>query len=1136
LTSTVSGSDPDAAPSANVPRSVLVLVAALTGFAATTALAADRLAPDVAPPSALAVVGVLLALTVAGTLNLEYHYRGQTDAVDHFEVALIPTLYYLPPAHVVVLAIIAKVLCQTYRRVQPVRAAFNVAQWAAAAGAGALAFAWLQDVLPAEQEMLPLGLATLAVVIVNKAAIGLVLTAVQHGAAGPRLPGGATALLRTTAVGGLVNISFGMLFVATAESARVATPLLVVLLGLLHWASRGYTVGRLEQMRLRMMRLATYALGAATDSNAAMADFLAAVGAGLDREVVELVITVPGGLEVHRWHHDTEAAPVTVVRLDEVGPLTRALLALDRPIRADATRGDGSLRQLMRAEGQRDFAAAPLPISSSGRGVLALYGARAAVALPDIELAIIAELAREVGLARERAGLAREVLAERAKMTQIVTQTGDGIVTIGPDGTVHTWNPALERITGFTAAEVLSSARLDLLHPVDAAGRPVSLEAWTAGPDDAPRDVLVRTRGGERRWLSCSYARGSSETGAPDRLIIMARDVTELKNAEARLAGQTAVLEHIASGESIGVSLQVLADDLARSDDDVACAVLLTSGIDPLRLDAVALSGTTATVLADLDALRVAPLAGWPGRAVHRRRAIFIDDVETHGDSPAVLLGARTHRIRSCSAVPIRASDGDRIIGVLALFGRRPRPHADARDRELLERAAHLAAVAVARSEFEAQLEHQATHDALTGLPNRSVLIERCEHALATHRDAAAAVMLFLDVDRFKLVNDSMGHDAGDQLLIEIAERLRGVVRPQDTVARFGGDEFTVMCEEVPDDTFVVDLADRVQAIFAQPFALRGNDVTVTASVGVAVGLPGSDADDLVANADAAMYRAKERGGNRYELYDASMRGPALLHLVTHNALHRALDKGELVVFYQPIASLLSGDVVGVEAPLRWQHPDRGLLEPSSFLALAENTGLIVPIGAHVVSVACNQAKRWKTAGPYGTPLRMNINLSARELGQAELPRTVAAALDRSGADPATICFEITESALLYDVNATAVTLRQLKELGVELAIDDFGTGYSALTHLRRFPVDGLKVDRSFVSGLDDPDDRAIVTAVIGLAQSLQLSTTAEGVETAGQLATLKSLGCEAAQGFYLAPPKPPEDLVAMWSPAVRAG
>lgn len=1117
-------------------------------------LAAEDLAPSVDRPTLLVVAGALIALVVGGLLNLEYHYRGQTDAFDHFEVALVPALYFMPPVYVVCLAGTAKLICQIYRRVRPLKAAFNVAQWSAAAAVGALVLGSFGRIDETGLHLAALALATIALMTVNTASLLLVLSFLQTTTGRLRLPMHTGALIRETGGTGLVNFTFGLLFVATAISAPEASALLLVPLALLHWASRGFAAGRVERTRLRTTRSAVLALSEAPDLESALDGFLAAVGSGLDRDAVDLVVSHSDAVQVRRWRREgaalsrepiasaahpgpmaralndaTYSGPAVpryeALRPADLPPLGHTLLGLAHPVRVDRSHGDESLRRQLRDEGWPDCAAAPFEVVD-GKGVLVLHGSRSPVALPDLELALVAELAREVGLAMERDGLLNAVLDERAKMSQIVNESRDGIVTIDADGTIRTWNPALERITGYASEDVVDVVRMDILHPMDGADRRVSFAGWESAADDPAHDVLVRTKGGDRRWLSCSYARSTDDAQPESRLIVVARDVTDLKYAEGRLAGQTAVLEAIASGVPVDISLQVLADDLARIDDDIACAVLLTSPTEPLQLDAVSLAGIGLGVLADLDALRVGANAGWPGRAVFLRRPIFVDDVEADPGSARVRVAARLHGVRSCSAVPIRAPDGDRIIGVLALFAERPRAHAEARDRTLLERTAHLAAVAVGRSDFEARLAFQATHDALTGLPNRGLSLERADHALRDCRLDEATVMLFLDVDRFKMVNDSMGHVAGDQLLVEIAERLRRVVRPADTVARFGGDEFTVLCDRITDTGFVLDLATRVQNVFARPFVLGGNDVVVTASIGIAVGDGRIEADELVNEADAAMYRAKERGGNRYELYDASMRGPGLLHLVTHNALHRAVGRGELVVLYQPIVSLEQGDLVGAEALLRWNHPDRGMLRPEAFLPLAESTGLIVPIGAHVVLTACEQAQAWQGAGPGGAPLRMNINLSARELGQPDLVRTIAETLADSGADPAAICFEITESALLYDTDATATTLHQLKALGVQLAIDDFGTGYSALAHLRRFPVDQIKIDRSFISGLDQDDgDRAIVTAVIGLAHSLSLSTIGEGIETQAQYDSLRTLGCQSGQGFFLGGPTPAEDI-----------
>jgi diguanylate cyclase (GGDEF)-like protein/PAS domain S-box-containing protein len=1111
-------------------------IAWLTVVLAMLAALATSLAEQVASPREPIAFGVLLlvlvALVVGGLVNLEYQYRGQIDAFDHFEVALVPALYYLRPLQVVALAAGAKLISQAYRRVAPTKVVFNVVQWAAATGVGALVFGALATEKSTERDLLFVSAAIIAVMLVNTVAYLAVLGALHAGQI--RLPQGAPALLIGTAGPGLVNLSFGVLFVATVTEAPEASVLLLVPLALLHWASRGFAVARVERTRLSTMRLATAALSDVSDLPTAIGRFLGAVGNGLDREAVDLVIVVDG-LVVHSWRRDGGMA-VEVIDRGAAPPIVGHLLELRRPIRANVIRGDETLRTLLADAGWRDVAAAPLEGVPEITGVLVLHNSRGPVAFPDRDLAVVAELAREVGMALERDRLLRAVFDERAKMSQIVNEIRDGIVTLGPDGTVHSWNPALERITGYAAADMVDRAKLDVLRPVDSSRRRISFDDWLDAVEDPPPDVLIRTKSGNPRWLSCSYARTTDATEPAHRMIVMARDVTELKYAEGRLAGQTAVLELIASGEPVHSSLQALAEDLAKIDEDVSCAVLLTSSADPAQLDVVSLAGVRMGVLADLDALRVSPDAGWPGRAVYLRRSIFIEDVRTADPdderSAKLRAAAELHGIRACAAVPIRAPDGDRVIGVLALFSGRPRSQGEARDRGLLERTAHLAAVAVARSEFESRLAFQATHDALTRLPNRAVSLDRTEHALHNCPPDAMTVMLFLDLDRFKLINDSMGHEGGDQLLVEIADRLRRAVRPEDLVARFGGDEFTILCERINSTAFVYEFAARIKDVFARPVVLGGNEVVVTASIGIAIGDRNTEADELVNQADAAMYRAKERGGNRHEMYDPSMRGPGMLHLLTHNALHRALDRGELVVLYQPIVSLGSGQMIAVEALLRWNHPERGMLLPDAFLPLAESTGLIVPIGAHVVATACRQAGLWSKAGPGGGPLRVNINLSARELGQPELPHAIAQVLQGSGADPSSICFEITESALLYDIDATESTLQQLKALGVQLSIDDFGTGYSGLTHLRRFPVDGLKVDRSFVAGLDDQSgDRAIVSAVLGLANSLQLSSTAEGVETQRQLAILEQLGCESAQGFFLAFPGSPDEILAAGGP-----
>jgi len=426
------------------------------------------------------------------------------------------------------------------------------------------------------------------------------------------------------------------------------------------------------------------------------------------------------------------------------------------------------------------------------------------------------------------------------------------------------------------------------------------------------------------------------------------------------------------------------------------------------------------------------------------------------------------------------------------------------------------------RKVFEARLEHQATHDPLTGLPNRTLLLDRVEVALGrAHRNRRTAALLFLDLDHFKVVNDSLGHGLGDRLLVAVAERLSSAVRPGDTVARFGGDEFVVLCEDLASEEEGREVASRVLAEVGAPIGFDDTEVFVTASIGMAFASRSTrTADELLRDADAAMYQAKRRGRSRTEVFDAGMRVRAVDRLDLENALRRAIDRHELRVLYQPQIDLVSGRIIGAEALLRWEHPERGLLAPGDFLAIAEETGLIVPIGAWVLAQACRAVQRIAAELPDRPPLFACVNVAARQLAHPGLAEEVQAALQATGIDPSLINLEITEDVLMDDVAITQAALCRLKALGVDLAVDDFGTGYSSLSYLRRFPVDLLKVDRAFVDGLGrNPEDSAIVAAVVNLAQTLGLRAMAEGVETADQLAELRTLGCDMAQGFFMARP-----------------
>jgi len=425
----------------------------------------------------------------------------------------------------------------------------------------------------------------------------------------------------------------------------------------------------------------------------------------------------------------------------------------------------------------------------------------------------------------------------------------------------------------------------------------------------------------------------------------------------------------------------------------------------------------------------------------------------------------------------------------------------------------------------EEQLLYQAHHDALTGLPNRTLLLDRLALALpAAERQNRRVGVLFLDIDRFKLINDTLGHTLGDQLLQQVAGRLVRRVGTTNTVARLSGDEFTVLLEGIESYQDAVDVAQQVLHSFLhEPFRLGGNEYVLTPSIGIAI-YPedGRDVETLVGSADTAMYRAKEQGST-YHLYEPSMNALAMQRLALENDLRKAFERAEFVVYYQPKLCLTTERIVGMEALVRWLHPTRGLVPPSEFIPLAEETGLIVPLGEWVLRTACAQARRWQEAGH---PLLLSVNLSARQFSQQDLTASVDRILRETALPPELLEVEITESIAMTDVEQAIAILHQLKALGVHISIDDFGTGYSSLGYLRKFPIQTLKIDKSFVQdiGLHDPtlaDDGAIAASIIALARSLQLIAIAEGVETEHQRQFLADHGCDQMQGYLFAGPLP---------------
>jgi len=435
------------------------------------------------------------------------------------------------------------------------------------------------------------------------------------------------------------------------------------------------------------------------------------------------------------------------------------------------------------------------------------------------------------------------------------------------------------------------------------------------------------------------------------------------------------------------------------------------------------------------------------------------------------------------------------------------------------------------RRTLEGRLRHQAFHDPLTGLPNRALFMNRLGHALSRmERAGKAAAVLFLDLDNFKLVNDSLGHEAGDRLLVAVAERLRECLRAEDTAARFGGDEFTVLLEDVTDARDAVRAADKITRALLAPFALESREVFVTTSIGIALATSARDRPtDLLRNADVALYRAKASGKATYEVFDDVMNLQALERLDLEADLRRAIGQREFAVHYQPQLDLQTGVIVGWEALVRWMHPERGPIPPGEFLPVAEETGLIFEIGSQVLGEACRQAQEWHEQHPK-IPSKMSVNISVRQLQRPdELVSEVIRALDETGLAPGSLALEITESMLMGDAEHNVDALGKLKALGIGIAVDDFGTGYSNLAYLKRFPVDFLKVDKTFVDGLEaSPEDAAIVKAIVDLAAAMGMRTIAEGIETTGQTNRLRALECELGQGYYFSEPLSADEASAL--------
>ncbi len=678
-----------------------------------------------------------------------------------------------------------------------------------------------------------------------------------------------------------------------------------------------------------------------------------------------------------------------------------------------------------------------------------------------------------------------ELRQSEQRFKAMVQHASDIILVIGADGRFRYVSPAFELVLGYPADSVVGRHGPEFAEPNDVEHLRAVIEGSVAG---RPSRAEVRMLHVDGRWIWFEVTvTNLFDDPSVAGWVANLRDVTERKQAEIALLEAQEAFRHAFDDAPIGMALVGLDGRILRANRSIG-----------------ELWGRPKDELVGVAVREVTHPDDQEASAVELRRLL-------NGDVDRYDMEKRYMR-----------PNGEVVWAALSVSLVRDADHRPAYCIGQLEDITE-------RRALGDRLAHEAAHDPMTGLPNRVRFLDRLLLALqAADREQRRVAVLFVDLDQFKLINDGLGHASGDQLLSTIADRLRRALRPGDVVARFGGDEFTVLCCDVAGENAALDLASRLAAAIAEPVPLGAGEVFITASIGIALsGAAGDTPETLLRDADTAMYRAKADGRSQTCVFREDNRAFAVAQLRTGNDLHRALERNEFEVHYQPIMELREDRLVGFEALLRWQHPTRGLLGPDQFIALAEDTGLIVSIGAWVLETACAQTVRWQAEATGGTePLFINVNLSPRQLADPTLPGTIADILARTGIPGSSICLEITENTLMHHTDSVVDAMQAVRGQGIHFSIDDFGTGYSSLAYLRRFPVESLKIDRSFVDGLgNEAGDTSIVQAVVNLAHTLGLAAVAEGVETAQQLQVLRTLGCDLAQGYLLGKPVLPDHI-----------
>jgi len=623
---------------------------------------------------------------------------------------------------------------------------------------------------------------------------------------------------------------------------------------------------------------------------------------------------------------------------------------------------------------------------------------------------------------------------------------------------------------------------------------------------------------GNKTWVSTTKVPLRNDRNEIFAVAGMSRDITERKLAEALRNGQAKILEMIATSAPLEDVLDRLMRLIESQLSGIFASVLLLDE-DRLHLRHGAAPSLPEAYTKAVDGAPIGPKAGSCGTAAYRREAVIVADIMTDPLWADYKGLAAAHGLRSCWSTPILSHQGA-VLGTFAMYSTAVREPTEAEMR-LVDIATRMAGIAIERKLAEERIRFMANHDALTGLPNRTLLDDRLSQALLyAQRYDRWVTVAFVDLDDFKAVNDNLGHNAGDELLKTVASRMVDCLRASDTVARLGGDEFVVLLVDQPKSADMISVTvQKLRTAIAAPVRLEGHELRVTSSLGVA-NYPGdgTDADTLLANADAAMYRAKEMGRDNFQFYTPELNAKMREKFLLQEELRNAVARCEFVLLYQPQVDLHTGRIFAVEALIRWNHPTLGMISPIEFIPMAEESGLIAPIGDWVLHEACRQNKAWQNASL--PPMTVCVNVSARQFSEKSLISRVVGALKDSGLDAKYLELELTESLIMQNVELAVATMKELQGLGVQLSIDDFGTGYSSLSALKTFPVARLKIDKSLIDGLPaDENDRAVASAVISLGQKLNLRVIAEGVETDAQVAFLRENNCDEMQGYHFSRP-----------------